>query len=239
MVLVWDENGVHVPLSTHPLGVRGTVAKALMDAGVSHEIHHLDEPEAGLPDEVLDRANVLIWWGHARHHELPDGRAEAIVARINSGNLALLVLHSGHQSKVVEKLFGAKIYSKGGYDEDPQAELVTVCAPQHPICQGIEPFEIDDEEFYGAPATFPQAETVLLQSFFPKYGRHYPSGLTWTVGDGKHPIERSGSGKGQGEGEGAGRVAYLRFGHETSRSLAHPMVQKLIVNAVRWLGKET
>lgn len=94
---------------------------------------------------------------------------------------------------------------------------------------------IDDEEFYGAPATFPQAETILLQSYFPKFERYYPSGLAWTVGEGKREIERSGSGGGVGEGEGAGRVAYLRFGHETSQSLAHSSVQRLLRNAVEWL----
>jgi trehalose utilization protein len=129
------------------------------------------------------------------------------------------------------------VYSKGGWDDDLQTEQVKVCAPWHPICAGVEDFVIEDEEFYGAPATFPQAETILLQSYFPTFGRYYPSGLAWTVGEGKREIERSGYGKGIGEGEGAGRVAYLRFGHETSRSLTHPVVQRLIANAVGWLKK--
>lgn len=229
MVLVWDENG-RIPLEVHPEGIRGTVAQALNG---QFEARHLDMPDRGLAG--LEEARVLIWWGHARHDELSVEVAVDIAERVRRGELGLLILHSGHQWRVAEAIFGNRVYSKGGWDHEPQAEHVRICAPEHPICAGVEDFVIDDEEFYGAPATFPQAETVLLQSYFPKFGRSYPSGLAWTVGEGKREIERSGSGGGVGEGEGAGRVVYLRFGHETSRSLAHPRVQRLIRNAVEWL----
>ena len=232
MVFVWDENDSHVPSKVHLEGIRGTVAQALTGA---FEARHLDMPDYGLAD--LDEARVLIWWGHARHDELPVEVALDVAARVRRGALGLLILHSGHQSRVAEAIFGNRVYSKGGWDHEPQAEHVRVCAPEHSICVGVEDFVIDDEEFYGAPATFPQAETILLQSYFPKFDRYYPSGLAWTVGEGKREIERSGSGGGVGEGEGAGRVVYLRFGHETSRSLVHPSVRRLIGNSVDWLNK--
>lgn len=233
MVFVWDENGSHVPSEVHPDGIRGTISLGLERFRVEHETHHLDEPGFGLSG--VERARVLIWWGHARHDELPVEAAESIVERVRRGELGVLFLHSGHQSRVAEALFGNRVYSKGGWDHEPQTEHVRVCAPEHPICAGIEDFVIDDEEFYGAPATFPQAETILLQSYFPKHGRYYLSGLAWTIGEGKREIVRSGSGGGVGEGEGAGRIVYLRFGHETSRSLENPSVQRLIANAVSWL----
>jgi trehalose utilization protein len=236
VVLVWDENGKHVPPEVHPDGIRGTIAEGLAEAGIDHLVRHLDEPSAGLDAPTLNQATVLIWWGHARHNEVPEEVALEIAERVRRGDLGLLILHSGHQSRVAEAIFGNRVYSKGGYDDDLQVEHVRVCAPEHPICAGVEDFAIEDEEFYGAPATFPQAEVILLQSLFPRYGRYYPSGLCWTVGEGKRQIERSGPGKGEWEGEGAGRVAYLRFGHETSRSLAAPPVRKLIVNAVKWLS---
>ena len=31
-----------------------------------------DEPEHGLSAAVLDATDVLIWWGHAAHHEVRD-----------------------------------------------------------------------------------------------------------------------------------------------------------------------
>lgn len=230
MVLVWDENGQHVPSEVHPTGIRGTISAGLE---VEHQVRHLDMAAYGLAD--IESADVLIWWGHARHDELPIEVVLRVAELVKGGQLGLLIMHSGHQSRVAEALFGNRVYSKGGWDDDLQVERVRVCAPEHPICKGVEDFLIEDEEFYGAPATFPQAETILLQSFFPKHGRSYPSGLAWTVGEGKREIVRSGSGHGIGEGEGAGRVVYLRFGHETSRSLSHPMVRRLVENSVKWL----
>lgn len=235
VVLVWDEGGSRVPKEVHPGGIRGTIAAALTGGGLANFTGHLDEPEAGLSDERLDKARVLVWWGHARHDEVPLDRVEAVSQRVRDGRLGLLLVHSAHQSRVAEELLGMRAYSKGGWDDDLQVEHVRICAPEHLICRDVDDFTILDEEFYGAPTTFPPASVTLLQSRFPRYERYYPSGLIWTVGEGKRSIERSGPGKGIGEGEGAGRIVYLRFGHETSRSLLLPPVRQLLVNAARWL----
>ncbi len=32
----------------------------------------LDEPEAGLTDEVLNQTDVLTWWGHMAHSDVQD-----------------------------------------------------------------------------------------------------------------------------------------------------------------------
>ena len=32
----------------------------------------LDDPDQGLPDEVLNSTDVLIWWGHMAHGEVND-----------------------------------------------------------------------------------------------------------------------------------------------------------------------
>lgn len=98
MVLVWDENG-RVPLDVHPEGIRGTVAQALSSQS---EVRHLDMPDYGLAG--LDEARVLIWWGHARHDELPIEVASDIAERVRRGELGLLILHSGHQSRVAEAM---------------------------------------------------------------------------------------------------------------------------------------
>jgi len=235
MTLVWDENGSHVPTEVHPGGMRGTIAAGLAMHGIEHAVAHLDEPAAGLSDEVLNQCKAIVWWGHARHDLVPRDRVEAVALRVRRGALGLVLIHSAHQSLIAEELLGAKAYSKGGWDDDLQIEQIRISAPGHPVCEGVEDFLIEDEEFYGAPATFPQAEVVLAQSWFSRYDRYYPAGLVWTVGEGKQEIVRSGPGKGQGEGEGAGRIVYLRPGHETSRSLYHPMMQRLLANSVRWV----
>lgn len=59
---------------------------------------NLDQPEQGLPQPLLERTDVLIWWGHVRHDAVPQALADAIVARVKSGRMALIALHSAHWS---------------------------------------------------------------------------------------------------------------------------------------------
>jgi trehalose utilization protein len=59
---------------------------------------NLNEPEKGLPKDVLENTDVLVWWGHVRHDDVPQTLGDAIVARVKSGQLALIALHSAHWS---------------------------------------------------------------------------------------------------------------------------------------------
>ncbi|MHC4707312.1 MAG: type 1 glutamine amidotransferase family protein, partial [Planctomycetota bacterium] len=54
----------------------------------------MDDPQQGLPDEVLDNCDVLIWWGHQRQGEISIETAQRIVERVKAGKLSLIVLHS-------------------------------------------------------------------------------------------------------------------------------------------------
>ena len=56
----------------------------------------LDEPDQGLSDAALDASQVLIWWGHVRHREVPAETGKRIVDRVIAGRLSLIVLHSAH-----------------------------------------------------------------------------------------------------------------------------------------------
>lgn len=58
----------------------------------------LDQPEQGLRDALLDKCDVLIWWGHVRQGEISVQTARKIVERVKAGQLALIVLHSAHWS---------------------------------------------------------------------------------------------------------------------------------------------
>ena len=42
----------------------------------------LDDPDQGLPDEVLNNTDVLIWWGHMAHREVDDALVERIRKRV-------------------------------------------------------------------------------------------------------------------------------------------------------------
>ncbi len=64
---------------------------------------HLDDPDQGLSDEILDNCDVLIWWGHKRHKDVTAEHVVAVVDRLQSGKLNLLALHSAHWSEVFMK----------------------------------------------------------------------------------------------------------------------------------------
>ncbi len=69
---------------------------------------HLDDPDQGLPPGVLDHCDVLVWWGHKRHKEVKPELAEAVVARIKTGQINLIALHSAHWSEVFMKAMAAR-----------------------------------------------------------------------------------------------------------------------------------
>ena len=55
-----------------PEGIHGALAAMLKEGGFEVRTATLDEPEHGLPGEVLDTTDVLLWWGHAAHEEVSD-----------------------------------------------------------------------------------------------------------------------------------------------------------------------
>ena len=54
---------------------------------------------------VLDATDVLIWWGHMAHPEVADELVDRMQARVLDG-MGLIVLHSGHLSKIFKRLMG-------------------------------------------------------------------------------------------------------------------------------------
>ncbi len=243
-VMVWDENPPHADKQLYPHGIRTVVAEGLARLGGDQlEVHtaHLDEPEQGCSYERLRQTDVLVWWGHARHGEVSDETVERIRQRVHHKGMGLVVLHSGHYSRPFQRVLNCTGHLKGGWRELPggEAEHVRVCAPWHPIAQGIDDFVIEQEEMYGAPFDVPPPLVVVFQSYFPYGGETFPSGLCWTVGDGIDPNFTSGPGGGKNQGYGVGRVFYFRPGHETMPTYHLPIVQQIIYNGVLWCAKRT
>src|SRR4051812_124056 len=63
----------------------------------------LDQPEAGLTDEILASTDVLTWWGHRAHDDVPDAVVERVYKRVVNAGMGLIVLHSGHFSRIFKK----------------------------------------------------------------------------------------------------------------------------------------
>ena len=75
-VTVWNEY-VHEKneesiRAIYPEGIHGCIAKFLAEAGYDVTTATLEMPEAGLTDEVLNETDVLFWWGHVAHGDVPD-----------------------------------------------------------------------------------------------------------------------------------------------------------------------
>jgi trehalose utilization protein len=171
----------------------------------------LDEPEHGLSAAVLDATDVLIWWGHAAHHEVRDEVVARVVARVWAG-MGLVALHSAHFSKPFMRLMGTDCALR--WREANDKERLWVVDPSHPIAQGLpDYFEIEAEEMYGEFFGVPQPDALVFISWFSG-GEVFRSGCCWQ--------------------RGLGKVFYFRPGHETYPTYHHPLVQQVIANAVRW-----
>ena len=74
----------------YPRGIHAYLEKALSPALEDCTIRavSLDMPENGLPDPVLDTTDVLVWWGHMAHGQVPDDLVDRIQRRIFGGSMA-------------------------------------------------------------------------------------------------------------------------------------------------------
>ena len=174
-----------------------------------------DQPEHGLTDEVLASTDVLTWWGHLRHGHVDD----AVVDKVHEavlGGMGLLVLHSGHFSKIFGKLMGTTCSLAWRSTDD--AELVWTVAPGHPIAEGVpHPIRIPGQEMYGEFFDIPEPDELV---FIPSFtgGEVFRSGCTFR--------------------RGRGRVFYFSPGDQDFPVYHHDDVRRVLANAVGWAAPE-
>ena len=187
-VTVWNE-GVHERTKpemavTYPGGIHGAIADGLRDAlaGAHIQTATLDQPGQGLPPEVLDATDVLLWWGHMAHDEVQDAVVARVVDRV-LGGMGLIVLHSGHYSKVFRALMGTTCSLQ--WRNTGERELVWTIDPAHPIAVGIDqPIVIAEQEMYGEPFDIPEPDELVFISSFGG-GEVFRSGVTFRRGRGR------------------------------------------------------
>jgi trehalose utilization protein len=195
----------------YPDGIHAPIAAALRAGGLAARTATLDEPEHGLSEAALAETDVLFWWGHTAHGEVQDAIVDRVQARVLDG-MGLVVLHSGHFSKIFQRLMGTTCNLK--WREGNDRERLWVVAPGHPIAEGLgEHIEIDHEEMYGEPFDVPPPETLVFISWFTG-GEVFRSGGCYA--------------------RGRGKIFYFRPGHETLPTYHHPDVQRVLLNAARW-----
>ena len=197
----------------YPDGIHNTVARFLRDAGYEVRTATLDDPECGLTDEVLDDTDVLFWWGHMRHGDVSDAVVSRVYKHVIAG-MGMVVLHSGHASKIFGKLCGTPS-GELKWRESGDKEILWVIEQGHPITRGIgEKIVIEHEETYGEHFLIPQPDELIFISWFTG-GEVFRSGCVYK--------------------RGRGKIFYFRPGHESVPTYHIPEVQKVLVNAAAYV----
>lgn len=215
-VTIWNEfrheKSNEAVKKVYPEGMHNTIAKGLgSDACLNIRTATLDEPEHGLTEEVVNSTDVLIWWGHCAHGEVKDEIVKRVQKRVLEG-MGLIVLHSGHFSKIFKTMLGTNCSLK--WREVAEKERLWNIEPSHPITQGIgEYIELPNTEMYGERFDIPTPDKIIFISWF-EGGEVFRSGVTYQRGHGK--------------------IFYFRPGHETYPIFHNPEIIKVIGNAVKW-----
>jgi trehalose utilization protein len=217
-VTVWGEN-IHErrdPRVTriYPDGMHVTIAaglRARLGDGAVVRTATLDQEEHGLTDDVLASTDVLTWWGHAAHEQVDDG----VVARVQQAvlnGMGLVVLHSGHHSKIFTRLMGTTCSLR--WREADDRVIVWTVNPTHPIAAALPaPFIVPADEMYGEFFDIPRPDDLVFLSTYTG-GEVFRSGCCWR--------------------RGWGRVFYFAHGHETYPVYHQAEVQQVIANGVTW-----
>ncbi len=196
-------------------GIHAAIAEGIrseLGGAVEVRTATLEEPQHGLDEAALAATDVLFWWGHAAHDRVEDAAVDRVHARVLAG-MGLVVLHSGHASKVFRRLMGTGCMLR--WREAAERERLWVVCPSHPIVAGldVEHFQIDRSEMYGEYFDIPAPDELVLVSWFAG-GEVFRSGCTFR--------------------RGRGKVFYFAPGHETYPIYFDPRVRRILAGAARW-----
>ena len=196
--------------AVYPDGIHGALASFLESDEITVRSFTL-ETVNDITKEVLDDTDVMIWWGHMRHGEVPDEVAMRVKEAVLRG-MGIIFLHSGHHSKPFRLLMGTSCNLT--WREDGDMERIWTVNPSHPIAQGIgRYFELPHVETYGEPFGIPTPDEVVFMGWY-EGGEVFRSGCTFHKEN--------------------GRIFYFQPGHETFPIFYDPNVQTVIRNAVYW-----
>ena len=200
-------DGMHAPIVE---GLRRELAGA-----VTVRVATLEEPEHGLTSALLADTDVLTWWGHAAHDQVADEVVERVFSRVLDG-MGIVVLHSGHHSKIFKRLMGTSCSLIWRSDPGGERELIWTVSPAHPIAAGVpQPIVVPHQEMYGEFFDIPPPDELVFVSSF-EGGEVFRGGCCYF--------------------RGAGRVFYFGPGDQEYPVYHQPEVQRAIANCVAWAG---
>lgn len=219
-VVVWSEGTA--PKNVYPDDINGAIVEGLKRDLKGWEVVKagIDDPEQGLPDELLNRADVLIWWGHKKHGNVNDQLVDKIEKRVKEEGMGFIALHSSHFAKPNKRLMGTAC-SFNVYKLDSTTLKITVSDSAHPIAKGVKKeFTVNHNERYSDPYVVPTPDAIVFDGIASlKDGTEDPShmGYCWTAGKGK--------------------MFYFQAGHETNPIFCDENIRTIMANAVKWARK--
>jgi trehalose utilization protein len=217
-VTVWNEF-IHerensAVAGVYPDGIHQTIAAALRSLGgpaLSLRTATLADPDQGFGASLLAATDVLLYWGHCAHDHVLEEQVVRLHQRVLEG-MGLIVLHSGHFSKIFKRLMGTTCALR--YREAGERERIWNVNPGHPITAGLGDYiELPASEMYGEPFGIPPADEQVFVSWF-EGGEVFRGGNCWF--------------------RGSGRIFYFSPGHELYPIYHHPDIQRVLFNAVHW-----
>lgn len=221
-VVVWSEGTA--PKNVYPKDINAAIAEGLKECKELKDWEvvaaGLGDADQGLPEGLLKRCDVLIWWGHIRHGQVNDELVKKIVARVKDDGMGFISLHSSHFAKPNKALMGTPC-SWAAYRGDSVTLKITVKDPKHPIAKGVKEFTIAHHERYGDPYAVPKPDAVVFEGLATlKDGKTDNSqvGLTWQIGK--------------------GRFFYFQAGHETDPVFLDKGIRRIMLNAVLWAAPQ-
>lgn len=199
----------------YPKGIHNTIADFLKSDDIQVRTATLYDDECGLTQEVLDNTDVLIWWGHVKHGDVPDEVSLRVQQAVLRG-MGVIFLHSAHNCKPFIALMGTSCNLS--WREDDDLERIWVVDPSHPIAKGLgRYFELPIEEMYGEPFDIPEPDKLVFLGWF-EGGEALRAGCCYQ--------------------RGSGKIFYFQPGHEAHPTYHIEEVQTVIRNAVYWAKSE-
>lgn len=218
-VVVWSEGTA--PKNVYPHDINTAIAEGLRASEQMKDwdvvVANLSDAEQGLPDALLSKADVLMWWGHKKHGEVKDALVDKIEKRVREGGMGFIALHSAHFAKPNKRLMGTPC-TFAAYKSDTTETVVKVSLADHPIAKGVaETFTVANDERYSDPYAVPPTEEVpFIGVQVHKNGVREDAkmGFCWKIGQ--------------------ARFFYFQLGHETNPIYYDGEIRKIMANAVIW-----
>ena len=194
----------------YPDGIHKTLKENLSDDEITVQTVTLDNVN-DITDELLKNTDVLIWWGHMKHGDVPDEVAKRVQNAVLSG-MGSFFLHSAPHSKPVKLLMGTPCSLS--WREDGDREYLWAVDPSHPIAEGVDRFvRLDHEETYSEPFSIPEPDKLIFIGSF-EGGEVLRAGCCYR--------------------RGYGKIFYFQPGHETYPIYHNPQIIRIIKNAAHW-----